>query len=142
MNTDMIAKRVRRCEISNLTTAEEIAEIRMALRAIYEALIALSRRVTPIDNFSADPIDILLCPSWHTDEATGNILPPPDGVNIETGKLGAIRLYLNRLSDEQATELSRRRLRHKKHLEMLIKREEEREARLKKENRRGPDVDR
>ncbi len=128
---EMLAKRVRRCEVSNLEQAEDISEIRSALRALYEALIHLARRV-PSSSVGADPIDMLMLPPWHKNPATGNILPPPAGLDLDTRGLAAFRYRLEQLTIDEGEVIKQCQERHKRRLETLRTREAERKTQLEK----------
>lgn len=138
MEINLIAKRVRRCEVAMLDIAEEIEELRLVNRAIYETLIALSRRVSS-SGFRGDPIDLLMLPPWHECPETGDTLPPPVDLDLERRGLAAFRLHLEQLHHDQLCEIERRQQRHKRLLETLRKRERDREVALKR-TKRDPEI--
>ncbi|MFZ4776712.1 MAG: hypothetical protein ACOYM3_15180 [Terrimicrobiaceae bacterium] len=127
---DLIAKRVRRCEVTELDHAEDIADLKAAVRALYETVLLLARRLPPTSTVGADPFDLLMIPPWFKSPSTGNVLPPPAGLDLETRGLAAFRMRLNALSVSERDEITRCQERHRVRLETLRTREAERKAQM------------
>jgi len=139
-DTDLLAKRVRRCEVVDLDLIDEVVEMRACLRAVYECLAKMQRRLPPASTTAeADPMEILMNPPWHVNEATGNVLPPPFGFDVEQRGLAAFRMRLKQLSEEQRAEVLKAQQRHSKRAEILRKREAERKAKREKTGKGLPD---
>jgi len=128
---NLLSKRVRRGEVTELALAEEVSEIRASLRAVYEAIILISRRLPPA-TLGSDPADVLMLPPWHDSPKTGGVLPPPRGLDLEQKGLGSLRATLSLLLAEQLAEVHRCQERHVVLLDTLLKREAERELKLRK----------
>jgi len=131
-DTDLFPKRVRRCEVSSLIFAEELAYHRASLRALYDAVLLLCRRL-PESALGSAPADALMLPPWHENPKTGNVLPPPPGLDLDQKGLGAFRLKLTLLAADQLSEIHRIQNCLAEHNEKILKREAERAARLKKD---------
>lgn len=131
-DADFIPKRIRRCEVSNLVYADELAYHRALLRALYEALLFVCRRL-PNSDLGSAPADVLMLPPWHESPQTGNVLPPPLGLAVDQTGLGAFRLKLSLLTAEELAEYHRIQNRLPEQREKLTKRETERAARIKKD---------
>jgi len=134
---NLIAKRVRRCEVSDLVFTDELTDLRSAVRALYEAVLLISRRI-PRATLGSDPADILMMPPWYVSPKTGDLLPPPAGLDITQEKQGfsALRLKLSTLTDDQQAAVRAAQNRLPELREMLMKREVEREKQLKQQG--GP----
>ena len=91
---NIIPKRVRRCEVSDLVLAEEVADIRHALRALYETILLLCRRIPPT-SLGADPVDTLMQPKWFQNAKAGNVLAPPCGLDLSQPGLGSFNFRVN-----------------------------------------------
>ena len=129
---NILAKRVRRTEVSDLIQAEEIVEIRASMRALYEAVLLISKRLPPA--IIGSPVaDVLIAPPWYKNELTGDVLPPPSGLDLEQAGLGILRAKLKLLSEEQLAEFHRLQFRAAALLEDLRKKEIERAAKLTKD---------
>lgn len=131
INTDLLAKRIRRCEVSDLVILDELLDLRASQRAIYDTLLVISRRLPPATLGSA-PADILMLPPWYESPKTGNLLPFPAGIDTEKPGLGALRLKLSLLTAEELAAFRAAQTRIADHNETLQKREKERDAILKK----------
>jgi|GEM_PF-5895585 len=130
-DASLLPKRIRRCEVSDLVFAEELAEVRSSLRAIYEAILLICRRL-PESALGSAPADVLMLPPWHENPQTGNVLPPPRGLAIEQAGLGAYRMKLSLLAAEELAAVHSAQTRLCEHREALLKRESARAATLKK----------
>ena len=132
MNYDSILpKRVRRIEVAALALAEEVQEIRQVHRAIYDAILLISRRL-PLSALGSTPSDILMLPPWYQNPATGHVLSPPNGLDLDQQGLGALRLKMTLLTSAEIAEVQRSQRRIHELLEKLRKREAERDKHLGK----------
>ena len=129
---DLIAKRVRRCEVTGLDLAEDISDLKAAVRTLYETVLILARRLPPTSTVGADPFDVLMLPPWYKCPSTGNVLPPPVGLDLDTRGLAAFRMRLNELTAAERDEITRCQNRHRLRLETLRTRESDRKAQLEK----------
>lgn len=129
---NLLSKRVRRTEVSNLALAEEVVEIRSSLRALYEAVLLVSKRLPP-STLGSSAADVLMTPPWYLNKRTANVLPPPSGIDLQQSGIGPLRLKLSLLTEEELAEFHRCQFRAAELLEILRSRETERAAKLKKE---------
>lgn len=129
---NLLSKRVRRTEVSDLTLTEELVEVRASLRALYEAVLHIAKRLPPAA-LGSTAADVLMTPPWFKNEPTGNVLPPPSGLDLQQAGLGSLRFKLTLLTAEQLAEFHRCQFRAAELMEKLRKREIERAARLKKD---------
>lgn len=127
---NILPKRVRRCEVSDLVFAEEIAEIRQAIRALYETLLLLCRRI-PASTLGADPVDTLMMPKWFENPKTGNVLPSPRGLDLSQPGLGAYNFRVNLLPPLELAAMHEAQDRIFDLLTKLRQREQDREKELK-----------
>jgi len=80
--------------------------MKACLRAVYECLAKMQRRLPPASTTAeADPMEILMNPPWHKKPATGNVLSPPVGCDLEQMGLAAFRMRLVQLNEEQRAEV-------------------------------------
>ena len=126
---NILPKRIRRCEVTNLILTEETAEIRNALRAIYESILIICRRLPPT-SLGADPVDALMLPAWYQNPKTGNVLPPPRDLDLSKPRLGTYNFRVNLLKPLELAELNQAQKRICELLETLQKREKAREAEI------------
>ena len=89
-DTDFLPKRIRRCEVSDLVFCEEMAYHRASLRALYEAVLLLCRRL-PESALGSAPADVLMLPAWFECPETANVLPPPPDLDLDQKGLEAVR---------------------------------------------------
>lgn len=129
-DASLLPKRIRRCEVSDMVFAEELTDLRAAVRALYESLLLVCRRL-PESALGSAPADMLMMPPWYESPCTGDVLPPPLGLVLDQSGLGAFRFKLSLLSPEQLAELQSRQTRLPEQLEKLRKREADREKQLK-----------
>ena len=108
--------------------------MRAALRALYEALILLARRV-PQSSVGADPVDMLMLPAWYKSPGTKDVLPPPAGLDLDARGLAAYRYRLDQLTIEEREAIKRSQDRHRLRLETLRVREAERKAKIEKQSK-------
>lgn len=131
INTDLLPKRIRRCEVSDLIFLDELLDVRASLRAIYDTLLVVSRRLPPA-TLGSTPADLLMLPPWYEAPKTANLLPFPAGIDIEKPGLGALRFKLASLAAEELAAFRAAQNRIADHKDTLLKREKERDAILKK----------
>ena len=127
-----LPKRIRRAEVSTLALTESLIEIRDAQHAIYDAIVLISKRLQ-CNAGDSTPADILMQPPWYRNPATGHVLPPPPGFDIQQYGLGALRVKLGLLNALQRAEIQRSQKRISDLLEKLKKREAERVKNLGEE---------
>ena len=130
IDPNLLPKRIRRCEVTDLVIFEEFADIRASLRALYETLLLICRRLPPAA-VGADPADVLMVPPWYESPQTGNLIPFPAGIDTEYPGLGALRHKLGFMTEDQLAAFRAAQVRVAKHREALLQREKEREVRLK-----------
>ena len=131
---NILPKRIRRCEVANLILTEEVAEIRCVLRAVYESILLICRRLPEsTTGADADPVEMLMLPPWLRNPETADMLPPPLHLDLKQIGCENLRQRLDHLSHDEQSAIRTSQIRVFELRTKLKKFEADREVRLKSE---------